>query len=243
MLADYCKLSFIIGCSALAAEQPLIVPPAVAQHVYPQRPLVCSRADVALVFIGGFGDEISGIIEHMARRLPPLAAEEARAYYHWNGGVTEDATKGYQVIANAVTAFRQQNPKADVVLIGHSMGAAAAVKAAELLPPRTPEQGRVFLITLDPTDRVVQPVRPHSVAWWGNAYVVNSQSGHDFIAELGGRWNHCKQADANICFNGLRTDEFGYEFIHDNALSLLMSCRGSVKSSLFKLLNYQLNNK
>ncbi len=243
MLADFCKLSLIVGCSALAAEQPLIVPPTMAQHVYPQRPLACRLADVALVFIGGFGDEISGIVEHMARRLPPFSARENRAYYHWNGGVTEDATKGYRVIADAVTAFRQQNPKADVVLIVHSMGAAAALKAAELLPAPAEGEGRVFLITLDPTDRVVQPVRPHSVAWWGNAYVVNSQSGHDFIAVIGGRWSHCEQADVNICFNGLRTDEFGFEFIHDNALSLFMSRLGSGKSSLFELLNYQLNNK
>lgn len=241
-----CKLLstlFIIGCSAFAAEQPLIVPPAAAQHVYPQRPLECRQADVALVFIGGFGDEISGIVEHMARRLPPLATTENRAYYHWNGGVTEDATKGYRVIADAVATFRQQNPQADVVLIGHSMGAAAALKAAELLPAPAAGEGRVFLITLDPTDRVVQPVRPPSVSWWGNGYVVQSQSGHDFIAVLGGRWNHCEQADVNIRFNGLRTDEFGYEFIHDNALSLFMSRLGSIKSSLFELLNYQLNNK
>lgn len=226
------------------AEQPLAAP-VTAQQVCPnpQRPLPLQHADVALVFIGGFGDEVSGIVEYMARRTPPLAAREACAYYHRHGGFVADAPKGYRAIADAITAFRAKNPAADVVLIGHSMGGATALKVAELLPAADAGQGRVLLVTIDPADRVVQPIRPSSVAWWGNCYVVNSQSGHDFIAELGGRWNHCDQADVNIRFNGLHADEYGHAFIHDNAFSLLMSCRGSVKSSLFKLLNYQLNNK
>ena len=223
------------------AEQPVAVAGAEVQHPYPQRPLQTQSAELALVFIGGLGDEISGIVDYMARQLPPLVKNEARAYYHWNGGVVADATAGYRAIADTVSAFQRHNPKADVVLIGHSMGAAAALKAAELLPCRTEEDGRVFLVTLDPSDRVVKPVRPACVQWWGNAYVVNSQSGHDFIAAWGGRWNHCCQADINIRFNGLKTDEYGHEFIHDNALSLFMSRRGSVSKSLYETLRTHLS--
>ncbi len=237
MHAEFISLLLFFGCSVLVAEQPVATAVAPAQqHLSPQRPLQAQSAELALVFIGGFGDEISGIIDYMARQLPPLAENEARAYYHWNGGVVEDATRGYQAIADAVSAFRAKNPGADVVLIGHSMGAATALKAAELLPASATPKGRIFLVTLDPADRVVQPIRPASVHWWGNAYVVNSQSGHDFIAAWGGRWNHCKQADVNIRFNGLKSDEYGYEFIHDNALSLFMSRRGSVSLSLFQSL-------
>lgn len=236
-VANYTGVLMLLGCSALVAEQPVAAP---AQHLYPQRPLQTEPAELALVFIGGFGDEISGIIEYMARYLPPLADKEARAYYHWNGGVIADATLGYKAIADSITAFRQRNPRADVVLIGHSMGAATALKTAELLAPATAGQGRILLVTLDPADRVVQPIRPAAVDWWGNAYVVNSQSDHDFIAAWGGRWNHCDQADSNTRFNGLRTDEFGYEFIHDNALSLFLSRHGSISKSLYELIQQHL---
>lgn len=225
------------------AEQPVAVP-VTAQQAYPnpQRPLPLQQADVALVFIGGFGDEVSGIVEYMARRTPPMAAREARAYYHRHGGFVADAPKGYREIADAIMAFREKNPAADVVLIGHSMGAATALKVAELLPAAEAGQGRVLLVTIDPADRVVQPIRPASVYWWGNCYVVNSQSGHDFIAELGGRWNHCDQADANIQFSGLRTDEYGHAFIHDNAFSLFMSRKGSSSLSLRDLLQRHLSS-
>ena len=241
MLAKLISLFLIFGCSVLVAEQPVAVVGTAVQHPYPQRPLQTQSAELALVFIGGLGDEISGIIDYTAKCLPPLAGQEARAYYHWNGGEVADATAGYRAIAEAVAAFQRHNPKADVVLIGHSMGAATALKAAELLPRRIDGDGRVFLVTLDPADRVVKPVRPACVQWWGNAYVVNSQSGHDFIAAWGGRWNHCRQANVNICFDGLKTDEYGHEFIHDNALSLLMSRRGSVSTSLYETLRKHLS--
>ncbi len=224
------------------AEQPVAVSARAAKVPYPQRPLSAQPADVAVVFIGGFGDEISGVVEYMARCLPPVSAKETRAYYHWNGGEIADATRAYPYIASAIQAFRQQNPHADVVLIGHSMGAATALKVAELLPPPAENEGRVLLVTIDPADRVVQPIRPASVFWWGNCYVVNSQSGHDFIAELGGRWNHCGQADANIKFNGLRRDEYGHAFIHDNAFSLIMSRRGNVPQALYDMLRLHLSS-
>ena len=188
-----------------------------------------------LVFIGGFGDEISGIMAHSARLLPRLADAEARAYYHWHGACPTDPSRGLQSIVADVKAFRLQNPKADVVLIGHSMGAATALSVASSLSG-SPEQGRVMLLTLDPTDRAVLPQRPATVSWWGNAYVTQSQSGRDFLFELGGRWNHCTEADINSCFDGRRKDEYGQAYIHDNAYSLLMSRGGSQPQSLHELL-------
>jgi len=246
VFADYCKLSFILGCSAFAAEQPLIVPPASALQAYPQLPLGNRQAEVALVFIGGFGDEVSGIMEHVSRVLPPLHSRpEARAYYHWNGGVVQDARMGYRVIARDVAAFCAHNAGADVVLIGHSMGCATALQVAHLLATEeaAARPKRLLLLTLDPADRSVKPIRPQGVAWWGNAYVQHSRSSHDFIAQLGGRWNHCDGADANICYDGRRADEFGHYFIHDNALSLLLSRRGSVKLSPAELSKRQLEHR
>lgn len=236
MLAKSIIPLILIGCSALAAEQPLAAPTAAPKYLYPQRPLAPQKAELALVFIGGLGDEISGIIEYTARRLPTIATTEARAYYHWNAGCLADVEQRAHVVAQHVAAFRQQNPQADVVLIGHSMGAGTALLAAQFIPTPAQGQGRILLVTLDPADHSVSPTRPASVHWWGNCYVVHSQSGHDFIAELGGRWRHCPAANLNIRFNGLRTDEFGFEFIHDNALSLLLSHRGTPPQSIYDTL-------
>lgn len=212
---------------------------------YPQVPLLPQEAPLALVFIGGFGDEVSGIMEHASRVLPRLqpSVPEARAYYHWNGGVVQDARMGYRAIAYDVEAFCKRNAGADVVLIGHSMGCAAALQVANLLAKATVRPKRLLLLTLDPADRSVQPIRPQAVAWWGNAYVEHSRSAHDFIAQLGGRWNHCDGAETNIAFDGRRADEFGHYFIHDNALSLLLSRRGSIKLSLVDLLKRQLEHR
>lgn len=236
----------LLGCSALVAGQPVALAALPAEQVvpYPQVSLAPQKAQLALVFIGGFGDEVSGIVAHVSQVLPRLqSVPEARAYYHWNGGVVQDARQGYQVIANDVEAFCQHNAAAQVVLIGHSMGAAAALRVADLLAGAAARPERLMVLTLDPADRSVKPVRPQGVAWWGNAYVVNSRSAHDFIAQLGGRWNHCSQADVNICFDGRRADEFGHFFIHDNALSLLLSRRGSAQVSLLDLLKLQLEHR
>ena len=222
-----------MGCSVLVEEQPLLAP-ASDTAVYPQRPLQVTSAELAVVMIGGFGDEISGIIEHAARRLPPFKQKEVRAYYHWNGGVLADAAQGVRLIAEHVQRFQRNNPQADIVLLGHSFGASTALQVAALLPPRAEGQGRIFLLTIDPSDRMVRPTRPAGVSWWGNCYVTHSQSDHDFIVEWGGRWNHCSGADVNIRYDGRRADEYGQLFIHDNALSLFMSTRGSNRRSLYQ---------
>lgn len=105
-----------------------------------------------------------------------------------------------------------------------------ALKTASAL---LPEEGRVFVVTLDPSDRSYIPVRPAAVCWWGNAYVANSRSAHDYIAVWGGRWNCCKQADVNLRFDGRMQDESGYPYIHDNALSLMCSRGRGRHASLF----------
>lgn len=222
------------------AEQPLVAGcEEQSPHVYAQRPLPVRQAEVALVFIGGFGDEVTGIVEYLARRFPESAlgmqSEAVRAYYHWNGGCVEDATEGFRRIADDVAAFRRANPGAAVVLVGHSMGAAAALKVAELQPLMKAPSG-IYLVTLDPADRVVKPVRPAGVSWWGNCYVENSRSQHDFIIASGGRWNHCAAADYNVVFDGRDTDEYGHPYIHDNAMSLLMSSGGTPAASLCRKL-------
>lgn len=215
-------LFFVIGCSVLQAEQPASVPGNDSSvRIIPQVELAEEAAgSAAVIFIGGLGDEISGIVPHMMGLVPKLRQRETRAYYHWHLGVPANVEQGAAQLAERISAFRRRSTKADVILIGHSMGAASALRTARYL---SPQDGRVFLITLDPSDRSCSPERPESVCWWGNAYVENSLSGHDYIAVLGGRWNDCSEADVNICFDGRLQDEAGYNYIHDNAYALMLS--------------------
>ena len=139
-----------------------------------------------------------------------------------------------RAIAEDIAAFRRRNPGADIVLIGHSLGASTAWRTALLLaPPSQPTSGKVYLLTLDPVDRTMRPSRPETVAWWGNGYVTHSTSLRDFIAVWGGRWGACPGADMNLCFDGRSQDEKGQPYIHDHAAALLLS-RGGHASSLLE---------
>lgn len=231
-LSIYCLL---VGCSVFAAEQPVstVVSEAHCQPL-PQVPLQEQGKGPAVIFIGGFGDEISRIMPHTMHRMPTLAdGPETRAYYHWHAGQPADIEQGATEISSHIAAYRRNNPGADVILIGHSMGASMALRVAHL---QNPEDGSVYVMTLDPADRSYIPRRPDAVNWWGNAYVTNSLSGHDYIAVMGGRWKSCRQADVNLRFDGRKRDEAGLHYIHDNALSLLLS-RGTKQGvSLYEIL-------
>ena len=232
-LSVYCLLA---GCSVLAAEQPVsTVVSETHRQPLPQVPLTEQGRGSAIIFIGGFGDEISRIMPHVMLRMPALAdGPETRAYYHWHAGQPADIAQGATEICSHIAAYRRNNPDADVVLIGHSMGASMALRVAHLL---NPEDGAVYVMTLDPADRGYTPYRAPAMTWWGNAYVTNSLSGHDYIAVMGGRWNSCKQADINLRFDGRKRDEAGLHYIHDNALSLLLSRGAKQGVSLYETLH------
>lgn len=243
-LAGNCRaagLSLLLACGlVLPAPGEAAPSPARAVQPLPQFPLRLEGEGMAVIFIGGFGDEISGIVCQLAASLPPVAdGVENRAYYHWSLGRPDALDEGIAGLARQLGEYGTRHPRSPLVLVGHSMGAATALKIAAALP----ESQKVYLLTLDPADRSTKPERPASVAWWGNAYVVASQSGHDFIAEWGGRWNACAGADVNLAYDGRRKDEAGQPYIHDNAASLLMSRGNACGFSLLDALRGQLTGK
>lgn len=190
-----------------------------SRATHPQEPLSAVRAERAYLLIGGFGDEVHGIMHSLACQLRQLQPAPV-AYYHWHAGRPDLPGEGLQSIARDIASFRQLNPRADLALIGHSLGAGSALRLLAMLPPG---QGRLFLITLDPIDRSCRPERPASLLWWGNAYITASRSRYDFLLAAGGRWNACSAADVNLRFDGRHQDERGLPYIHDRADAMLFS--------------------
>lgn len=225
-----------------SADKPRIIKLRETEDAYAQEPLPALRAAAAYVCLGGFGDEVGGIVAHEAMRLRRTTGAPV-AYYHWDGDEKLDREAGLRLITDDLLRFAKLNPQADLIIIGHSMGGSSGLMICrKLLDARCANadgqgapRGRICLITLDPVDASVSKERPEGLDWWGNAYVENSQSMRDFIPEMGGRWRHCDGADLNICFDGRSCDEYGRAYIHDTADAQLYS-RGSAKHSLWEAL-------
>ena len=203
--------------------------------MYPQAPLPLEKAVAGWVFIGGMADEWTGIMHNVANHTPwlPIEGEQLRAYHHWHMGDAENFDKAAEKLAERLQAFRTINPTAPLVLVGHSLGGSTALQTAAKLDGKP--GGPVYLVTLDPVDRLTNPIRPQCVTWWGNSYIVNSQDARDFIPQIGGRWNSCKGADVNICMDGRTRDDYGYFYQHGGAMSMLF-CKGDAAQSLYQQL-------
>ncbi len=200
--------------------------------MHKQVPLRSENADAALIFIGGYADELGGYFHKVGEAFPalPRMKKQARAYYHWHGGNQSEAHLATERIAKDIDAFRKHNPTSNFLIIVNSRGAARALEGSRRLRAGG---APLYLVTVDPVDRVSPRTRPAQLTWWGNSYVVNSQSNRDFVHEMSGRWKETKGADVNLRFDGHQSDERGYPFIHDNAWSLLTSRVGQ-KLSLYE---------
>lgn len=200
--------------------------------MYPQAPIPLEKAVAGMVFIGGMADEWTGIVHNVAIHTPwlPIDGEQVKAYHYWHMGDAENFDKAAGKLAERLQAFRTINPAAPLVLVGHSLGASTALQAAAKLDGKP--GGPVYLVTLDPVDRLTKPVRPQCVTWWGNCYIVNSQDARDIIPQIGGRWNACQGADVNIRMDGRTRDDYGYLYQHGGAMSMFF-CKGDAAQSLY----------
>ena len=114
-----------------------------------QMRLPAEQADVAIVFIGGFGDVFTANFRAVYEGMPllPEAGKQLRAYYAWDGAEGHLLSHDTDLIRDDVRAFLQCNPGADVVFVGHSYGGSAVMDVVRQLDPAT--HGRIMVATLD----------------------------------------------------------------------------------------------
>ena len=228
-----CPLSCMPAAEALEVQDAVdAVVDYARKAMYPQTPVSLRKAAAGMLFIGGMADEWTGIMYNTGRHTPPLpiGGNQVRAYYHWHLGDPGNFDRAVERLAERLQAFRTINPAAPLLLAGHSLGAATALRVAAKLDGRP--GGPVYLVTLDPVDRLTDPTRPKCVTWWGNSYIVNSRDVRDFIPQVGGRWNECKGADVNIRMDGRTQDDYGFPYQHGGARSMLF-CKGDAAQSLY----------
>lgn len=187
----------------------------------PQIPLTPQApADCATLFIGGFGDWLTGRQRQTMRLLPPWlpGVAEHRAYYHWDGGglglLRDDCLR----IRDDLAAYRARHPRLPIVLCGHSYGGSAAMHIVHHLPE---QPGPLVLVTIDAVSRRQTRRRAPHLAKWLNVYLQEAPTLVDLIPKIGGRWGHCPAADANLAVSGKRRDAAGRFFSHPRPLPFL----------------------
>lgn len=184
------------------------------------------KADVAEIFVGGFAEQVLAHARAIYEGLPPLpgGGRQLRAYYAWDGGRGCLLAHDTKLLQNDLRAFLLLNPKADVVLIGHSYGASAAMDVLRHLGSDLP-RGRTVVLTIDPVsmrERSHPRERAEGVDYWINVYCEPYCHGKDILAAIGGPWRECTQADVNLRFSGRERDAKGRRYQHTRPDSLLM---------------------
>ncbi len=187
----------------------------------PQIPLDArSDAECASLFIGGFGDWLTGRQLQTMRRLPPWkpGLREIRAYYHWDGGGYGMLGDRCLRIRDDLAAWRRRHPGVPVVLCGHSYGGSAAMHVLRHLPEG---DAPIVLITLDAVSRRQSAARAPHLAAWFNVYLQPSATLVDCVPQIGGRWGHCPDADLNLSVDRSQKDARRRHFTHNRPLPLL----------------------
>lgn len=205
-----------------------------------QLPLPAEKADVAVVFVGGFSEQVLLHFRQVYEQMPPLPCEgrQLRAYYAWDSGTGNLLFHSTWKLQRDLRTFLQLNPQADVVLLGHSYGGSAIMDALRQLGD-VPHSGKVLVVTLDPVSRRERSKpreRAQMVDYWVNAYCSPYRNVRDVAAWLGGPWGHCPQADENLAYSGRQRDEDGDRFAHVYPEPLLMEKAPGAEKSPHELL-------
>ena len=156
-----------------------------------QLPLPAEKADVALVFVGGFTEQVLLHFRTVYEKMPllPCKGRQLRAYYAWDSGTGNLLFHSTWKLQRDLRAFMAVNPQADVVLV------------ATIDPVSCRERSK-------PRDRAPQ------VDYWVNSYCSPYRNVRDVAAMVGGPWGNCPQADDNLCYSGKERDADGDRFAH-----------------------------
>lgn len=191
-----------------------------------QMRLPAESADVAVIFVGGFAEQVLTHLRAVYESMSPLPGEgrQLRACYAWDGGRGCLLAHSTKLLQNDLLAFLRLNPQADIVLIGHSYGGSAIMDVLRHLGKDVP-RGRTIVLTLDPVSarkRSHPRERAEGVDYWINVYCEPYRHGKDIFAAIGGPWRECPQADVNLRFSGDERDAKGRRYQHSRPDSLLM---------------------
>ncbi len=218
-----------VGMANLSYRSPYVVPGISPQPDTSfmgrrqQMRLPAEQAEVAFIFIGGFGDVFTANFRCVYEGTPllPCTGRQLRACYAWDGGQGHLLRHDTGLIQQDVRAFLQVNPGADLVFVGHSYGGSAIMDVVRSLQPGS--YGKIVVATLDPVSsraRSKPRARAEGVLYWVNAYCAPYRSPMDAAAKVGGPWRHCDAADANLCFSGKEKDSEGKRYRHSRPQSL-----------------------
>lgn len=187
-----------------------------------QQRLTTEQADVAVIFIGGFTEQVLTHHRRVYECMPPLPTQgkQVRAFYAWDGGRGCLFFHSTSLIQRDIRAFLQANPGADLVFVGHSYGGSAIMDVLRHL--NTPH-GRTVVVTLDAVscrERSHPRERAEGVDYWVNVYCQPYRHFKDLAAAVGGPWRECPQADLNIVFSGQERDRADRRYQHAQPLPL-----------------------
>lgn len=226
------------------------ISPHVAPGIYPQPDtsfigrrtqvrLPAENAEVAVIFIGGFGDVVTANFRGVYEGMPilPIEGRQLRACYAWDGAQGHLLRHDTELLQQDIKAFLAINPGADLVFVGHSYGGSAVMDVMRHL--QGAPYGNVLVVTLDPVscrERSYPKQRSAGVSYWVNAYCSPYRSPMDLAARVGGPWRECEQADVNLCFSGKAKDEQGQSYRHSRPQSLFADTHAAQGVSAQQLL-------